>query len=59
MLKPKYILACYTSSGERLQEIYNSTWEAWQRYEQLKREYAVLKVEVYTRMMYYPDDREE
>ena len=58
-MTPTYILRYFDNNGIEHQEIVYNTFEAWQRYEELKTDLTTLKVEVYTRMMWYPDIKAE
>jgi len=56
MRRPVYILRWRDNTGEPHIEEYRDTLETWQRYEELKDQGETLKIEVFTRMIWYPDN---
>ena len=56
---PVYILRWRDNTGEAHLEEYRDTLETWQRYEDLKDKAETLKIEVFTRMIWFPDDKAE
>lgn len=57
-MKPFYMIIYIDYTGGQFNEWYDDTHEAWLRYEELRHSGEALKISVYTRMIWYPDEAE-
>lgn len=57
-MKPFYMMIYTDYTGTQHTEWYDSTYEAWLRYEEIRHSGEVLNISVYTRMLRYPDKAE-